>query len=239
MSFHLVPKIVGDIAHWINPYPRFSYYSVTPDHCGIAEGWLDGPGNCKILRLSLWIENDGDAPYIASNPLTSPEKFVPSNCMGRMNGLKDFLKVEISTLGGQVMKSWLRAVPMLRDDRKLSQSVVGEPQFYTPAYGITNGWLSYTVSAYPQMYFDCSGPGLPNGEYKIVVSLDPGNLHATDSKTDTSTVYIRVQDTDLSVIEAPPVEGAETIIEAAQQFASAMPAFKAGIALIEGLRKTA
>jgi hypothetical protein len=143
--------------------------------CAVYEGCVGGMGERRLLRFTVLSANQGRGTFVPPQPSERPDLFEYSPCHGHYH-FKGFAQYSLLDQGGQVVVPGRKQAYCLIDSEQSSQgpTVACEPAYDCDNQGLQAGWADTYGYDLDCQWLDVTG--VPPGEYRLEVTLNPDRL---------------------------------------------------------------
>ncbi|HKE19949.1 MAG TPA: lysyl oxidase family protein [Kofleriaceae bacterium] len=141
------------------------------DSCEVREACVNAPGDRKLLRFSVSIENLGAGDAIVPGPEEAPDLYQFDECHGH-DHLIGFSSYRLVGADGTEVMGHKQGYFMVDVAPYCAES--GPPVDHFPSQGVSAGWSDVYIADYPCQWIDITG--VPDGTYELHVSVDDADV---------------------------------------------------------------
>jgi hypothetical protein len=141
------------------------------DSCEVMEACVNAPGDRKLLRFSVSIQNLGAGDAIVPGPEEAPDLYQFDECHGH-DHLIGFSSYRLVGTDGTEVMGHKQGYFMVDVAPYCAES--GPPVDFIPSQGVSAGWSDVYIADYPCQWIDITG--VPDGTYELHVSVDDADV---------------------------------------------------------------
>lgn len=167
-----LPDLVLDVER-LGAEILFDTVSVAEGSCALAEECVGGVGERRVMRFSVEAINQGFADLVVPPPPERPDLFEFSPCHGHYH-FSGFAEYALLDTAGEVVLTGRKQAYCMEDTEQVVQGpdVPCAKRYTCDDQGIQRGWGDLYGNTLDCQWLDITG--LPPGEYRLEVSLNPG-----------------------------------------------------------------